>query len=59
MKKLNKWHKTKMSEETESNYNERPEDSQDYNPQTTEEEKERLINHESPAELSDLLEGKS
>ena len=48
-----------MLEETETNYNERPEDSQDYNPQTTEEEKERLINHESPAELSDLLEGKS
>ena len=50
-----------MEEETESNYDEgqRPEDSQNYNPQTTEEEKERLINHESPTELSDVLEGKN
>ena len=48
-----------MSEETRTNYDERPEDRQEYNPQTTEEEKERLINHESPAELSDLLEGKN
>ena len=50
-----------MTEETGSNYDEgeRPEDSQGYNPQTTDEENGRLINHESPAELSDLLEGKN